>query len=329
MSHIAERIAVGINSLYVNGPISFSQSQATFAEEIRSVQPTIFFAVPRLWTKFKEAIDAKIPPEAQAGLSPEQKSDIAHQLGLGEARCVLTGSAPTAEDVANWYLNMGIALREAYGMTENWAHGTAWYRTDKPPIAKCVGQAYESVQMRIGDAGEIQFKSKGVMTGYYKNPEKTAEVMTDDGFYRTGDAGKIDGDGNLWITGRISEVFKTSKGKFVVPTDLENKFARSHLLAQHCVIGHGMDQPILLATLSEAGRAQDQEVTRGELEALLGEVNSELSSHERVAAIYVDDEWTMENNMLTPTLKLKRNSIEDRYKSQMVQDEPGERVVFR
>jgi long-chain acyl-CoA synthetase len=123
-------------------------------------------------------------------------------------------------------------------------------------------------------------------------------------------------------------VFKTSKGKFVVPASLEGKFARNHHLAQYCVVGHGMDQPILLATLSETSRAQDQEVTRGELEALLDEVNSELSSHERVATIYVDDEWTIENNMLTPTMKLKRNLIEDRYRSRMGQGESGERVVF-
>jgi len=327
MSHAAERIVVEMSSIYCNASVSFSESLATFGDEIRSVQPTFFFAVPRLWVKFKEGIDAKIPPEAQAALTEEQKAGIARQLGLSRARLILTGSAPCPRDVQDWFLRMGIALRDGYGMTENFIHGIAWTKDDQP-VSGCVGQPMgDSVQVRLSDTGEIQFKSKGLMKGYYLNPEKTAEVF-DDGWYCTGDSGKIDEDGNIWVTGRVSEVFKTSKGKFIVPTRLENLFGRNPNLAQFCVVGHGLDQPILLTTLSESGMARDKDELRQELEALLDGINDEVPAYERLSHIYICDEWTIENTLLTPTMKLKRRQIEETYRPQLEQGPGGERVQF-
>ncbi|QFU74263.1 AMP-binding protein [Halioglobus maricola] len=314
MSHAAERIVVEMCSLYANASISFSEGLETFGDEIRSVQPTLFFAVPRLWVKFKAGIDAKIPPEAQAGLNEEQKAGIAQALGLSRARFILTGSAPCPVDVQDWFLSMGIALRDGYGMTENFIHGCAWSKDDQP-ISGCVGQPMDdSVKVRLSDTGEIQFKSLGLMKGYYLNDEKTAEVF-DDGWYCTGDSGKFDEDGNLWVTGRVSEVFKTSKGKFIVPMKLESLFGRNPNLAQFCCMGHGLNQPIVLVTLSELGLAKDRDVVKAELEALLDEINGEVPPYERISNIFVCDEWTIENALLTPTMKLKRKQIEDEYKA--------------
>jgi long-chain acyl-CoA synthetase len=327
MSHAAERIIVELASMYSNASVSFSEGLATFADEIRSVQPTFFFAVPRLWVKFKQGVDAIIPPAAQAGLNAEQKVGIATQLGLAEAKFIMTGSAPCPRDVQDWFLSMGIALRDGYGMTENFVHGCAWLQDDQP-VPGCVGRPMDdSVELRISDTGEIQFKSRGMMKGYYLNEEKTAEVF-DDGWYCTGDSGKIDENGNLWVTGRISEVFKTSKGKFIVPMRLEDHFGRSPLLAQFCVLGHGLDQPVLLATLSETGAAMNQEDVRGELETLLEEINAEVPAYERVGQIYAVPEWTIENALLTPTMKLKRNLIERTYREQIEQNVSGDRVNF-
>jgi long-chain acyl-CoA synthetase len=327
MSHAAERIVVGMTSLYANASISFSEGLATFGDEIRSVQPTLFFAVPRLWVKFKEGIDAKIPPAAQANLSDEQKAGIAIQLGLGEARFIFTGSAPCPQDVQGWFLDMGIVLRDGYGMTENFIHGVAWTKDDHP-ISGCVGSPMDdSVQVRLSDTGEIQFKSKGLMKGYYLDEEKTAEVF-DDGWYCTGDSGKFDEDGNLWVTGRVSEVFKTSKGKFIVPMKLEDHFGRCPILAQFCIMGHGFDQPVLLTTLSESGATLDQKTVKTELQALLDEINAEVPPFERIGQIYVTPEWTIENTLLTPTMKLKRNQIEQTYRDQIEQNLSGERVIF-
>jgi len=152
MSHAAERIIVEMNSLYANGSVSFSEGLETFGDEIRSVQPTFFFAVPRLWVKFKQGVDAMIPPEAQSNLSAEQKEGIARQLGLAEARFILTGSAPCPRDVQNWFLDMGIALRDGYGMTENFVHGCGWVHNDQP-VSGCVGRPMDdSVQVRISSA---------------------------------------------------------------------------------------------------------------------------------------------------------------------------------
>lgn len=327
MSHAAERIIVEMTSLYANAPISFSEGLATFGDEMRSVQPTFFFAVPRLWVKFKEGVDAKIPPAAQSQLNDEQKAGIATLLGLGKAKVIVTGSAPCPRDVQDWFMSMGVALRDAYGMTENFVHGCGWLKNDQP-ISGCVGQPLDdSVQVRLSDDGEIQFKSKGLMKGYYLNPEKTAEVIVD-GWYCTGDAGKFDDDGNLWVTGRISEVFKTSKGKFIVPTRLEDLFGRSDKLAQYCILGHGFDQPILLATLSEAGSAKNQEALKTELNALLEQINTEVPSYEKVGLMLVVPEWTIQNALLTPTMKLKRNMIEETYRDHIHHSLSGEQVIF-
>ena len=327
MSHAAERIIVEMTSLYANASISFSQGQETFGDEISSVQPTFFFAVPRLWVKFKEGIDAKIPPAAQADLSDEQKAGIAQALGLSRARFILTGSAPCPTDVQDWFLAMGIALRDGYGMTENFVHGIAWSKDDSP-ISGCVGQPMDdSVQVRLSDTGEIQFKSKGLMKGYYLNPEKTAEVF-DNGWYCTGDSGKIDEHGNLWVTGRVSEVFKTSKGKFIVPMKLESLFGRNPDLAQFCCMGHGMNAPIILVTLSELGLSRDREALRAELQSLLEEINSEVPAYERISHLFVCGEWTIGNALLTPTMKLKRKQIEEHYKDLVLQHMESAPVQF-
>lgn len=325
MSHAAERIIIEMTALYANASISFSEGLTTFADEIRSVQPTFFFAVPRLWVKFKEGVDANIPAEVQAQLTTEQKQAVATHLGLGSARIIITGSAPCSKDVQNWFMDMGIILRDAYGMTENFVHGVGWIHNDTP-IAGCIGRPMgEAVKVKLSGDGEVMFSSKGLMIGYYREPEKTAEVLVD-GWYMTGDAGKFDEDGNLWITGRVSEVFKTSKGKFVRPTRIEDLFGRSDLLGQFCVMGHGLDQPMLLATLSDAGAKMAEGELTDTLQQLLEEVNNELPAWEKVAQVFVTPEWLIENGLLTPTMKLKRKQIENKYRPHIEQKLGGETV---
>lgn len=312
LSHAAERIVVEMGSFYSNPTVSFSAGLETFATEMQSVQPTLFFAVPRLWTKFKAAIDAKVPPEAQAGFGDEEKAFVRQMLGLDKAKFIITGSAPTPRDIQQWFIDMGIYLRDGYGMTENFIDGCCWGYPGAPTPG-CVGQPMGGAEFKLTDAGEICFRSKGLMKGYYKNPEKTAEVLID-GWYHTGDSGRIDEDGNLWVTGRISEVFKTTKGKFVKPTAIENHFGAIEELGQLMVFGHGFDQPMLLCNLSEIGQTKDRETLTGILQAGLEKINGELAAYEKVGAIIVTkDEWQIENALLTPTMKLKRKAIEDHY----------------
>lgn len=327
LSHAAERIAVEMNALYNNPTISFSEGLTTFADELRSVKPTLFFAVPRLWMKFKAGVDAKFPPEQQATFGEPEKAFIREVLGLDKATFVLTGSAPCPKDVQQWYIDMGIMVRDGYGMTENFIDGCIWHM-EESPIPGCVGKPLEGVELKLTDDAEICFRSGGVMKGYYKEPEKTAEVLQD-GWYHTGDTGRIDEDGNLWVTGRISEVFKTTKGKFIKPTRIEGMFGSISDLEQFCVFGHGMDQPIIAVTLSEVGLAKDKTTLKNELVEKLALINEDLPPYERVAQLFVcAEEWGIENGLLTPTLKVKRKAIEAAYLDKAVAQSDAGSVVL-
>ena len=152
------------------------------------------------------------------------------------------------------------------------------------------------------------------MKGYYKDPEKTTEAFTDDGFLKTGDEGYIDEEGFLKITGRIKDIFKTAKGKYVAPSPIEMKFSSTPVVEQVCVVGSGLPQPIALVTLSQTGHKMKAEELVQELKHVLQNVNSSLEAHEKVSKIVViKEEWTVENNLMTATLKIKRNEIERRY----------------
>jgi long-subunit acyl-CoA synthetase (AMP-forming) len=176
------------------------------------------------------------------------------------------------------------------------------------------------VDHRIADNGEIQVKSPAQMIGYFKMPDKMAEEMTDDGYFKTGDRGEIDEKGRLRITGRVKELFKTSKGKYVAPAPIENKLNNHPKIEVVCATGSGEPQPFALLMLSldamkELQRGElDKETLSAEFKELLKAVNETLEDHERMDyVVVVKDQWTMENGFLTPTMKIKRNIIEDRY----------------
>jgi long-chain acyl-CoA synthetase len=326
LSHAAERAIVEMNALYCNGIVSFSEGLATFGAEMQAVQPTFFFSVPRLWIKFKAAIDAKVPPEVQEGFDESQREAVRTQLGLNQARMVLTGSAPIPKDVQQWFIDLGVKLREGYAMTESFCDGTFWLH-DSTPQAGCVGVPLPGLEIKITGDEEVCFRSPSLTIGYYKEPEKTAAALVD-GWYHTGDTGKIDENGDLWITGRISEVFKTTKGKFIQPIKLEDEFGSLDETEQVMVCGHGLDQPVLLATLTEygAGLGKDELMTR--LETALEEINSTLPPYERVSNIVVTPgEWTIVEGLLTPTMKLKRKAILEKYK-EAIEAKHGAPVVF-
>ena len=320
LSHAAERIVVEVQSLYCGATISFIESLDTFVEDLREIRPTLFFSVPRLWKKFKEGVESKLPPKKLnlmlkiPFLSSMVKKKVRDQLGLGSVGMFITGSAPVPLDVQQWYLKLGMPLQDGYGMTENFIYGCM---CEGDPIPGSVGKPMDNCELKISDEGEVLFKSEAMMKGYYLEPEKTAEVMRD-GYYHTGDTGYLDDDGNLYLTGRLSETFKTSKGKFIRPAVLENQLGDVAELGQMCVIGHGLDQPVLLAGLSENGVTLDAEAIRAAVTAAMDNFNQQLPAHEQIhRVLVVSDEWTPDNEMLTPTLKLKRNFISRHYMPQV------------
>lgn len=326
LAHVAERAAVETQSLYYGFHLYFANSLDTFQEDLQRARPTLFFSVPRLWMKFYLGVNAKLPPKKQKLLfnipilNTLVKKKVLKQLGLDHCRAALTGAAPLSAEIIGWYRSLGLELLEVYGMSENFGYSHA----NRPGQAKVgtVGMANPGVEHRIGEGGEVQVRSPGQMLGYYKNAEKTREDLTDDGFLKTGDMGEIDRDGCLRITGRVKDLFKTSKGKYVVPVPIENRF--NHPKAEVvCVAGANQPQPCLMVLLSEEARDElERGGSRSELEQELAEeldsVNAECESHEKVAfVVVVREPWTMENGMLTPTMKIKRNVIEDFYNRKM------------
>jgi long-subunit acyl-CoA synthetase (AMP-forming) len=185
-----------------------------------------------------------------------------------------------------------------------------------------VGGPYAGVECKLSADGEVLVKSPGMMMGYYKQPNETREAFTEDGFLKTGDTGVIDELGRLKITGRVKEIFKTSKGKYVAPAPIENQLLTFPGVEQACVSGAGQPQPHALVVLSEEARAGLREgrkdVLESELTERLQQLNKGLDNVERLQFLsIVRDEWTAENGFLTPTLKIKRGKIEDAYKNQV------------
>lgn len=323
LAHVAERAAVETNSLYAGFRVYFAEALETFQADMKRARPTIFFSVPRLWTKFYLAINHKIPPAKQRILfaipfiSGIVKKKILTELGMDQIRFALTGAAPLPPDIIMWYRKLGLELLEVYGMSEDFGNSHLC-RPGKVRIGY-VGSPTPGTLSRIAENGELEVKSPSLMLGYYKLPEKTAEEMTADGYFKTGDRGEFDEEGRLRITGRVKELFKTSKGKYIAPAPIENKF-NSPRIEVTCVTGPNLPQPFILLMLSlDTRQALDKgslsrDTLTAEFEHLLTVVNASVEDHERLAfAVVVKDQWTMENGFLTPTMKIKRNVIEERY----------------
>lgn len=327
LSHVAERMCIEMVQLYQGTHVHFAESLETFAEDLQRARPTIFFSVPRIWAKFQAGVFAKIPQRKLnllfrvPLLSSYIKQKIRHGLGLDQAKFCLSGAAPITNELLNWYRELGIELIEVYGMTENlgYSHST---RQGRGRFGY-VGQPNPAVDVKIGVNGEILVRSPANMIGYYKEPEKTREALDADNFLHTGDVGVIEADGNLRITGRIKEIFKTSKGKYVAPFPIESKLLGDQHIEQCCVVGNAMPQPLALVSLSEADRAAlragaPRDAIHADLLALFQKVNAQLDPHEKLKAIVVTKgDWTIENGIMTPTLKIKRNVLESRYEDRI------------
>jgi long-chain acyl-CoA synthetase len=237
---------------------------------------------------------------------------IRKSLGLSEAANIFTGAAPTSVELLQWFKKIGINIQEGYGLTENWTYSHITKR-DHIKIGYA-GQPFPGVEVKLGEDNEVLIRHEGLMIGYYKEPEKTREAFTEDGFLRTGDTGAIEKDHFLKITGRIKEIFKTSKGNYVAPSHIEMKLAGNSIVNLACVIGCGMPQPIALITLSETGKKLSAEELELQIKDMEHEISLSLDVYERITRIVISkDEWSVENGMLTATFKIKRNEVERKY----------------
>jgi long-chain acyl-CoA synthetase len=216
-----------------------------------------------------------------------------------------------------WYDRLGLPIVEVYGMTENCGISHATLPGVQRPGT--VGVPYKGIQSRIDPAnGEIQMKSPGLMLGYYKEPELTRESLTADGWLHTGDKGQLDAEGNLRITGRVKDLFKTSKGKYVAPAPIEDRLVMHTTLEACCVTGANLGQPLGIVMLNPEAAKSALNGGKAEIEASLAEhlkaINANLDPHEQLDCIVVVAEpWTVDNGVITPTFKVKRNRIEELY----------------
>jgi len=315
MSHIAERVGIEMCGIYRGGEFSFAESLDTFPKNLSETQPNVFFAVPRIWAKFREKILEKMP-QKKLGLflsipilNSVVKNSIRKKLGLSEAIHIFSGAAPISVDLLKWFESIGITILQGIGMTEDciYSHCNRVGRNE----FGTVGLPFSRLKVKIANDGELRLKGPSNMKGYYKEAGLTAEAFDEEGYLKTGDKGEIDRDGFLTIVGRIKDQFKTDKGKYVSPSPIEMKLLANPDVEQVCVVGMGIPQPIALTVLSAVGKTKSKEELIESLSASLMGVNAGLESYEKLEkSVIMKGEWSIANGLMTPTMKVKRNEVE-------------------
>ena len=320
LNHIFERVVIEHVALRYGGTISFVESLETFGQNLNDTQPTAFQGVPRIYTKFQEKILMKMPQEKLDKflkipiLSWIIKRKLKGALGMSKAKALVTGAAAMPLELLDWYRSIGIFITNGYGMTENCA--TCTNLDPYQPLGRgSVGRATSGVDLKISDQGEILMKGPFTLSCYYKNEEVTNKTLKD-GWLHTGDKGHIDKDGFLYITGRIKDMFKTSKGKYIEPGVLEAYFGNVSEFSQLCVVGLNCDQPLLLAVPSESAK-DNKAAVNTKLTKTLDQINDKLDNYKKISKIiFVKEDWVPENGMTTPTLKIKRSKIDEQFSDQ-------------
>ncbi|HHI4953291.1 TPA: AMP-binding protein [Vibrio parahaemolyticus] len=318
LAHITERVYIFGSSIMGGVPTAFPESLDTFIEDMKMHRPTLFISVPRLWTLFQQRIQDKLPQKKLNFLlkipfvNSLIKKKLAEGLGLDQARVLGCGSAPVSPALLDWYHSVGLNITEAWGMTESFAYSTINYpfRADK---IGTVGNAGPGIELKIADDSEIMVRGKGLFSGYYKNDIATQESFDSDGWLHTGDIGAIDKDGYLTIQGRKKDTFKTAKGKFVSPVPIEKKLFEYSRVEMMCLIGLGLPGPILLVVPHDFPHFDKERYART-TRKVIARMNQELASHEQIKGVLmIKEPWSIENGVLTPTLKIKRHVLEQKY----------------
>lgn len=316
LSHIAERLGIETMGLYRGATFSFPETLDSFPKNLAATRPDYFIAVPRIWAKFQEKILEKMPQKKLDRLLSIPlvnniiRKAIKKKLGLDRSTLFASGAAPASIALLEWWKKLGVEIFQIYGMTEDCVYAHFNSRTGNK--FGTVGRPLPGLAVKIdAETQEIRVKSACNMRGYYKQPDLSAEMFDEEGYLKTGDTGEIDGDGYLTIIGRVKDQFKTDKGKYISPAPIEMKLTANTDIDQVCVVGMGIPQPIALVVLSLQGKAKSKEEIVASLSRTLDEINPHLEVYERIeTAVIMKDDWTIENGLLTPSMKLKRNVLE-------------------
>ena len=338
--------------------IAYVPSFNDLPKAMKILHPEIFLAVPRVYEKIRQTVEHKSTgfkkkilnwalargkanrKTLMEGKTPSSLAwKLAHKLVYskiaeafgGNARVFISGGAPLGMDSINWFLDAGIRIMEGYGLTET--SPVIARNTFEGYRAGTVGYMVPNIETRIADDGELEVRGPNVFHAYWQNEEATREAFTEDGWFKTGDIGKIE-DIFLSITDRKKELIKTSGGKFVAPQPIENKLKSNTLVGQAALIGDqkkfisvlispnfealkGWARENGITTLDPASLANDPKVF-AEYRAIVKQVNCSLAHFEAIKRIgIVPEEWSVESSELTPSLKLKRRVIVEKYKDRI------------
>jgi len=317
LNHIAEQALVVTGSIYHEGQISFVESLYTFAKNLAEVKPSVFLAVPNIWIKLQQGVMAKTPQlDAMLRMSKvaeQVKKKIRIALGLDNTKLIISGASALPSATIEWFQKVGIYIQETFGMTESL--GIVILQPMDDIRLGSTGKRLEEGQIKIdSETNEILIKNSWMFKEYYNEPELTRSSFNEDGFYKTGDTGDLEDD-YLKVKGRVNDTFKTAKGEFIIPAPIENRFAVNELIEQICIVGLDLPQPIGLVQLSDNSKNWSFEEIKESLLDTLKSVNVELHLHERLnKLLIISEKWSLENGILTPTNKIKRNVIHETYK---------------
>ena len=345
MAHIAERSCSHYLPMFVGFSTTCCPDPRQVVAYLPEVRPSWFFAVPRIWEKLKAAIEAGIEAEQDAakkqatrwalevGLRKVRGEDVGEEyekadqlvlakiragLGLDQVESVNVGAAPTPPEVIEFFHALGIPLAELWGMSETTGYGTC----NPPERIKIgtVGPPSPGAEIKLADDGEVLIRGPFVMPGYRNRPEQTREVLDEEGWLHTGDIGEFDADGYLKLVDRKKELIISAGGKNMSPANIEAKLkASSPVIGQAIAVGDGRPYNVALVTLDpDVAPAYEQQNGR---DALLTEVergieaaNEQLARVEQVKKFkLLDEEWQPGGDELTPTMKLKRKPIHEKY----------------
>jgi len=336
LSHVAERLFSVIDAVAAGYVVNFGEGGESFMQDLRDVQPTFFLGVPRVWEKMMATVEIRMADASlvkrrlhRSGLA---KWPLREKLGMSRCRIALSGAAPIAPQVLEYFRRLGVPIREGYGQTENTAVCT--YTPADDVRIGTVGKAAPGVELRIAEDGEILTRSKGVFQGYFKNPEATAETVDAEGWLHTGDVGELDADGFLTITDRKKDIIITAGGKNISPSEIENKLKVSPYVREAVVIGDR--RKYLVALIGIEGDTVGDWATRRRLafttyadlsakpevreliDGVVREVNGELAQVETIKRFeLIGKELDHEDGELTATQKVKRRAIEEQFRSEI------------
>jgi len=362
-AHIAQRVVVEILPILSGTAVSFAESLLKLQPEIKAVRPTFFLAPPRVWERVYTSIRAEIlkqPAIAQKvffaalglGLAAARYKRVGKKVPLrisvplqlahrvifgkirdrfgGRLRIAASGAAPLGADLAQFYEAIGMPLIEGYGLTEG---GVTAFNPLDAPRPGSIGKALRGVELKIGEEGELLFRSPTLARGYYKDPEATAELLRD-GWLHTGDIGTIDSDGYIHITGRKKELIVSSNGKKIFPSRVETMFKFEPLISQVVLVGDRLPHLVALFTIhppiAESLRGTGPGAANpgiplheapeilAEVQKIVTRINKQLAPFEQVKRFRIlHREFTIDHGEVTATMKVRRKQVLENFKTEV------------